>query len=711
MNKLLIIESPNKIQTINKYLKDDNFKIIATIGHIRDLPSNSLGFDEKTLEPRWIIPSSKKGLQPKSKIVANIKEEAKNADEIYLATDPDREGEAISWHVYSILPDRDKAKCKRITFNEITKPAILEALQHPRNLDDNWIHSQFARRLLDRLVGYKVSKEVRKKTGGRSAGRVQSVALKMIYDREQQIKHFKPVDWWTLDPISKKYGKLILREINPKLKSIHVDKTEGDNVSGIDFNDLTSAEKVKADLTKKFKIYHIEKPKRYSSNPKEPYKTSTLQQDAINRLKWSVTKATFVAQKLYEGVKIDNEYVALISYPRTDSVRISPYFVEQAKKFVTSVFGPQYFQIHKLASDKNKANVQDAHEAIRVTDPFITPSSIKNKIQKEEYELYNLIWCRTIASFMIPAQYENTIVRIINNENKFYTYSRILVEPGYKKVYRDDTELPTRDLRLSDDLLGTTIDDIETIEIKKHTSEPPARYTQASLIKELDNAGVGRPSTYRSMANMAIERGYAQLISHSYQMLSLGDDVVIFLGKYFEFIMDKDFTKFFENQLDLIAEGKLDWKDPIVKFRPILNKSIKKAEKADDKAYTVNRKCPECGSELVYRYTKDKGIRFIGCSNYPKCKYNEFPNTIPSKKTGLKCPECGSDLVIKMSKRKRKFVGCSNYPACNFIMKTNSSMIKTIEDAIDENKIPDVKVEKATFEKKTADINTKKKSK
>ena len=301
---------------------------------------------------------------------------------------------------------------------------------------------------------------------------------------------------------------------------------------------------------------------------------------------------------------------------------------------------------------------------------------------------------------MTPAQYENTVVRIINNENKFYTYSRILVEPGYKKIYFDDTELPTRDLCLSDSLLGKTINDIKTIEVKKHTSEPPARYTQASLIRELDNAGVGRPSTYRSMANMAIERGYAQLSPHSYQMLSLGDDVVKFLGKNFDFIMYKDFTKSFENQLDLIAEGKLDWKSPIKEFQPILNKSIKKAEKVDNMSNFVNRKCPECGGNLVYRFTKDKGIRFIGCNNYPKCKYNEFPNAFQPKKTGLKCPECGGDLVIKISKRKRKFVGCSNYPTCNFIMKTDSGMIKTIETAINENKIPDVKVEKAVFEKK-----------
>ena len=704
MNKLLIIESPNKIETINKYLKDDNFTIIATIGHIRDLPSNNLGFDEKTLEPKWIIPSVKKGLQPKSKIVSNIKQVASKADEIYLATDPDREGEAISWHVYSVLPEKDQKKCKRITFNEITKLAILEALKHPRELDENWIHSQFSRRLLDRLVGYKISKEVRSKTGGRSAGRVQSVALKMIYDREQEINNFKPRDWWTLDPVSTKYGKLILRKINPSLKNINVENPGDEEGSGINFTDLASAEKVKANLTKKFKIYKIDKPKRYSSNPKDPYKTSTLQQDAINQLKWSVSQATFVAQKLYEGVKIDNEYIALISYPRTDSVRVSSYFVEQAKKFITKEFGPQYFRLPKSAPTKDKANnVQDAHEAIRVIDPFITPKSIKNKVGKEEYELYNLIWCRTIASFMTPAQYENTIARIINNGNKFYTYSRILIEPGYKKVYQDDFELSTRDLCLSDNLLGETIDDITAINIKKHTSEPPARYTQASLIKELDNAGVGRPSTYRSMANMAIERGYAELVSHSYKILPLGNDVVKFLDKYFDFILDKEFTKDFEDKLDDIAEGKIDWKEPIFKFQPILNKSIQKSKKTPDQSIYIGRKCPKCGGDLVYRYTKDKGLRFIGCINFPKCKYNEFPNAIQPKKTGLKCPECGSDLVLKLNKRKRKFVGCSNYPKCNFIMKTNSKMIKSIEIAIAENKVPDIKVEKTVFEKNLKD--------
>ena len=700
MNKLLIIESPNKIQTINKYLKDDNFTIIATIGHIRDLPSNNLGFDEKTLEPKWIIPSSKKGLQPKSKIVSSIKQAASKANEIYLATDPDREGEAISWHVYSILPDKDKAKCKRITFNEITKLAILEALKHPRQLDENWIHSQFSRRLLDRLVGYKVSKEVRKKTGGRSAGRVQSVALKMIYDREQQITNFKPRNWWTLDPISKKYGKLILREINKSLNDVNVQKTNNeDEGSGINFIDEASAEKVKANLTAKFKIYQIEKPKRYNSNPKDPYKTSTLQQDAINRLKWSVSQAMFVAQKLYEGVKIDNEYVALISYPRTDSVRISSYFVEQAKKFITKVFGPQYFQHHKSPSKKDQTNVQDAHEAIRVIDPFITPQSIKNKLKKEEYDLYNLIWCRTIASFMIPAQYENTVVRIINNNNKFYTYSRILVEPGYKKVYQDTLEISTRDLKLSNNLLGEIIDDFAFIEIKKHTTEPPPRYTQASLIKELDNAGVGRPSTYRSMANMAIERGYAQLNSHSYQMLPLGNDVVKFLDKYFNFILNKEFTKNFEDKLDKVADGKIDWKEPIFEFQPILNKSIAIADKIADQDNFIGRKCPKCGGDLIYRYTKDKGMRFVGCNNFPKCKYNEFPNAIQPMKTGLKCPECGGDLVLKLSKQHRKFIGCSNYPKCSFIMKSDRKTIKIIELAMAENKTPDIKVEKAVFEK------------
>ena len=702
MNKLLIIESPNKIHTISKYLKDDDFKIMATIGHIRDLPTNSLGFDEKTLEPKWIIPSTKNDFQSKKKIVASIKEAASKADIIYLATDPDREGEAISWHVYSILPEKDKAKCKRITFNEITKSAINEALEHPRELDKKWVESQFARRILDRLVGYKLSKQVKNKIGGRSAGRVQSVALKMIYDRENEIKKFKPKDWWTIDPISKKFGKLILRKINTEIPNLNIEQLNNDNDgTGINFVDIASAEKVKNNLIDKFKIYKIDKPKRYRSNPKEPYKTSTLQQDGINRLKWSVSQVTFVAQKLYEGVKLGNEYVALISYPRTDSIRISPYFAELAKKYVTQTFGSKYFELHKFNSSKGKVNVQDAHEAIRVIDPFITPESIKNKVQKDEYELYNLIWRRTIASFMCAAEYENTIVRIINNGNKFYTYSRILVAPGYKKIYKDDSEVLLRDLKLTDELLGQTVD-VNKIEIRRHTTEPPARYNQASLIKELDNAGVGRPSTYRSMANMALERGYAELVSHSYHMLPLGNDVVAFLKKYFNFVLNKEFTRNIENKLDDIANNEIDWKEPIREFQPILDSSLKKAMKAQEKEDFVGRKCPNCGGELIYRYTKTKGMRFIGCSNFPKCRYNEFPNQIQPKPIGLKCPDCGSDLIIKISKKKRKFIGCSNYPKCNFIMKTTPDIMKTIDKAMAQGAVPDIIVERAVIKTKAA---------
>ena len=707
MNKLLIIESPNKIHTISKYLKDDDFKIIATIGHIRDLPTNSLGFDEKSLEPKWIIPSTKNDSQSKKKIVASIKEAASKADIIYLATDPDREGEAISWHVYSILPEKDKAKCKRITFNEITKSAINEALEHPRELDEKWIESQFARRILDRLVGYKLSKQVKNKIGGRSAGRVQSVALKMIYDRENEIKKFKPKDWWTLDPISKKFGKLILRKINSNIANLNVEQLNDDqDGTGVNFDDFASAEKVKNNLTDKFKIYKIDKPKRYRSNPKEPYKTSTLQQDGINRLKWSVSQVTFVAQKLYEGVKLGNEYVALISYPRTDSIRISPYFTELAKKYITQTFGAKYFELHKFTSAKGKTNVQDAHEAIRVIDPFITPESIKNKVQKDEYELYNLIWRRTIASFMCAAEYENTVVRIINNGNKFYTYSRILVAPGYKKIYQDDSEVLLRDLKLTDELLGQIVE-VNKIEIKKHTTEPPARYNQASLIKELDNAGVGRPSTYRSMANMALDRGYAELVSHSYHMLPLGNDVVAFLIKYFNFVLNKEFTRKIEDKLDDIANNEIDWKEPIREFQPILNNSLQKATQAQQKEDFVGRKCPNCGGELIYRYTKSKGMRFIGCSNFPKCKYNEFPNQPQPKPTGLKCPDCGGDLIIKISKKKRKFIGCNNYPKCNFIMKTTPVIMKTIDKAMAQGAVPDVTVERAVIKAKTTENKEK----
>ncbi len=688
MNKLLIIESPNKIKTIQKYIHNKDFAVIATVGHIRDLSSRSLGFNEKTLEPQWIIPKKAKGIKGQSReaIIKEIKELADKAKEIYLATDPDREGEAISWHVWSILNKEDQKKCKRITFNEITEEAIQKALEKPRDIDMLWVESQFARRILDRLVGFKVSKAVKQKTGGHSAGRVQSVALKMIYDREKEIEKFVSKKWWTVNPVTENDEQLNLRKVSSKLKNLNYEKIESEaEGSGVNFYDEDSAKKVVDSLKDKYKVYAVDEPKQFKSNPREPYKTSTLQQDGISKLGWNVAKVTSVAQKLYEGVKLNKDYVALISYPRTDSVRISDTFKEKLKKFIIKTYGEKYYEEHKLVNKgSNEKNVQNAHEAIRVIDVNIAPESIKGKVKPEEYALYNLIWCRTVAAFMKAAIYETTIIRIINNDNRFYTYSRALKFDGFKKVYMDENEPKTREAKVLKKVGSEII--IKNVEINEHNTQPPARFNQASLIKELDNAGVGRPSTYRSMADMALERGYATMESRAYHMTHLGYHVIEFLIKYFNFITDVGFTSKVEEQLDEIANGEIDWKQPIQEFQPILKKELDAIKKVKVQGNKVGRKCPKCGSDLVYRYSYKTKSEFIGCENYPECNYAEFPNSWQPIVLDKKCPECGHDLVIRQAKRgKRLFVGCTNYPKCKYISKED---IKDTLTTIDPSKLP-----------------------
>lgn len=677
---LLIIESPNKIETISKYLKDKDFKIMATIGHIRDLSKRGLGFDEKTLEPNWIVSNSKKANfkseKTKKDIINEIKEVASKAEKIYLATDPDREGEAIAWHVYEILSDKDKSKCFRITFNEITKDAILKALEQPRAIDIRWVQSQFARRILDRLVGYKLSKLVRDKIKGTSAGRVQTVALKFIYDREKEIENFKEKKWWTLDVVLENEAKLILREINPKLKDVKLVKTDDEEQgTGIDFENETSANIIKNALEEKFEIYAIDDPKEYGSNPREPYKTSTLQQDAINKLYWNVGKVTTVAQHLYEGIKIKGEHTALISYPRTDSTRISETFSIKTKEFILKKYGEKYYQFRTFGSNKKtEGNVQDAHEAIRVIDPYMTPESLKSIISKDEYALYKLIWVRTIAAYMTQARYVNVVVRLSNAGNKFYTYNRKLKFDGYKKVYQhyEDKDIE-HDIQISNLKLQQKLK-AKTVETKEHTSSPPARYNQASLIKALDEAGVGRPSTYRSMANMAIERGYARLDNRAYAMLPIGNAVIEGLNQYFPYILDKNFTKQMEEHLDDIATKDEKWKEWILEFKPKLEKDITSAikEMPEPKPQEVGRKCPKCGAPLIFRNSKKTGIQFIGCSAFPKCKYVEFPNSPKPELLDEKCPLCNKQLVKRLNKRGKPFIGCSGYPKCRYIKKINA---------------------------------------
>lgn len=672
---LVIIESPNKIKTIEKYL-GNKYKVMATIGHIRDISKRGLGFDEKTFEPKWTISkTSKKGEKSKAEIIKNINEAADKAKNIYLASDPDREGEAIAWHVYEILSKKNQKKALRITFNEISKEALEDSLQNPRKIDMLWVQSQFARRLLDRIVGYGLSKLVKKKIKAESAGRVQTVALKFIADREKEIAKFKSSKWWTLDVTLQDDVKLNLRDINPKLSNIKLVKQNDDEKgSGIDFKDVDSANKVKDNLKDTYEIYAIDDPKSYIVNPKDPYKTSTMQQDAINKLGWNLNKATSIAQKLYEGVDIDGSQTALISYPRTDSTRISESFSNRAKAFIKKTYGDKYLSTKDKKTNTNNVNkIQDAHEAIRCIDPSLTPLSLKKKIGKDEWKLYQLIWSRTIASFMSPAQFENVIIRLVNNNNKFYTYNRKLIFDGYRKVYSDyDDKNKIIDSKISKSKVGTKFKAKEIL-VKEHETTPPPRYNQASLVKALDEAGVGRPSTYRTMANMALQRGYATLENRAYVMTNIGNEVISSLQEHFPYITDTEFTKEMEEHLDDIASKEENWKEWIKEFKPMFDKDVKKADKTMEEVQPekVGRTCPKCGNDLIYCYNKKNHSKFIGCSNYPNCNYVESLN--PPKILDEKCPKCGKPLVERYSiKRHHKFIGCTGFPKCDYIRNNDA---------------------------------------
>ncbi len=555
-NKLLIIESPNKIKTLEKYLPAD-FEIVATIGHIRDLNKFGLGFNSQTMEPHWIIPKPKANERSKKDIIAEIKKKANKSDAIYLASDPDREGEAISWHVYEILDEADRKKCKRIVFNEISKDAVLNALDHPREIDKKWVESQFARRILDRMIGFRLSRLVQNQLHAESAGRVQSVALKFIEDREKEIEAFVPRKWWTVDVLLENKTPLVLRKISDAVtKQLHFEELK--EVSGIDFDSEADAKAFAATLGEDYEIYSIDPPKIQSHHPKEPYKTSTMQQDGVNKLGWNSKRIASVAQNLYEGVDVDGEQIALISYPRTDSTRIADAFKRSVETFIVQNYGQQYLGKPAPARAKKAApvKIQDAHEAIRPSDVSITPESIKAKVSRDQYSLYKLIWIRTVAASMAPAQYERTDIRFANNGHKFYSSSRVVKFDGYTKIYSHYEPLEQiHVLPLGEFAVGKKFRAAE-VQVNKHVSSPPPRFTQASLIAALEKSGIGRPSTYNTMANVALNRGYANLDAKSFVPTTLGRKVITELENHFNGIINKEFTKNMEENLDEIANGK-----------------------------------------------------------------------------------------------------------------------------------------------------------
>lgn len=671
--KLLIIESPNKIKTLSKYLGSD-YEIIATVGHIRDLSKFGMGFDIVTFEPKWIVSSP-----DKKKIIEQIKTASKKSDEIYIATDPDREGEAIAWHVYDVLDEKEQKKCKRVTFNEISKKAVEKSFDNKRDINQSWVKSQFARRIIDRLIGFRLSQLVQSKLKAESAGRVQSVALKFIVDRENEINAFIPTKWFNIDVILESKLNLTLTSLAQKFEGF--EKEETIKRTGFNFKIEEEAKQLFDSLSNEHIVDAISDKTTSKLSPRVPYKTSTLQQDGINRLNLSSKQITAIAQRLYEGLEIDGNQIALISYPRTDSIRISNDFVADAKKIIIDKYGDEYFGDYK--EYVAKVGVQDAHEAIRPVDPTLTPESLKGKLPKKEWELYNLIWIRTMAYLMSNSRFERVKITFDNNGNKFTVSSRKCVFDGYQILSKNDEEDEVELLIDFQDYKIGSIHKIFKQEIVNRETSPPPRFNQASLIKSLESAGVGRPSTYNSMANVSLDRGYVTLDAKAFHVTEIGSTLIKHLDAFFSDEINKNFTREMEEHLDKIANENESWDSWLKNFSPKFDEKIKNArenmEKIPDEK--VGRLCPTCNNELVYKKTKKYNSKFIGCSGYPNCKYLESLNKV--EPLSDICPLSGDKLIIRKSKKGSEFIACTGFPKCRYLlsMKDYNNHKKNSPDA------------------------------
>lgn len=641
---LIIVESPTKAKTIGKYL-GSNYKIMASIGHLRDLPKSRMGVDiENNFEPEYIK------VRGKATTINAIKKEAEKADNIYLASDPDREGEAIAWHLAFLL-NLDLNNKNRIVFHEITKDAIKEAIKHPRKIDLSLVDAQQARRVLDRIVGYKLSPILWKKVkNGLSAGRVQSVALKLIVDREREIEAFVPEEYWSIKLFSN------VNKIN--FEGLYQGELENNKLKMIKLNNEEEVDKIISKLSyDKFKIYDKIVQEKYR-NPYAPFTTSTLQQEASKRLYFSTSKTMSVAQQLYEGINIGEGNEGLISYMRTDSTRLSKSIVEDACKFIKENYGKEYASKGNSYS-KIKTNAQDAHEAVRVSSIYRTPDSIRKYLTDDQFKLYRLIWERTVASQMQASKYLSTRYDIINNEQIFRANGSIVVFDGFTKVWNindQSIELPDMDI-------GFEFSS-EKIEKNQHFTKPRARFTEASLVKELEKNGIGRPSTYSSIIKSLLSRQYVNFDNKSLYPTKVGFNVIDLLLEYFDNIIDEDFTAKMETELDEIEELNTDWKKLLNSFYKEFEPKLKEAQKSSDefkiKDKPTGEKCPECGKNLLYK--KGRNGDFIGCENFPECK---FTKSI-IKKTGVICPNCSGNIIEKVSKRGKIFFGCENYPKCEY---------------------------------------------
>lgn len=640
MKNLVIVESPSKSRTIEKYLGND-YKVLSSKGHIRDLATKGkygLGVDiDNHFAPTYEL------IKGKKKMVSELKKEVKAADMVYLATDPDREGEAISWHLKDELKIKD-SDYERVVFNEITKDTVIKAFSKARKIDDDLVHSQETRRILDRIIGFRLSKLMQAKTGGKSAGRVQSVALKLIVDREREIQNFIKEEYWTI--VAK------FNDFDASLEKYKDDKVE--------LHNEIEADDVLNKLGNVFKIESVDKKdKKRSSKP--PFITSTLEQEASIKLNFTSKKTMSLAQKLYEGIDLEDETVGLITYMRTDSIRLSDEYVKSAYKYIETKYGKEYLGIVKKS--KKTENVQDAHEAIRPTSVNRTPESVKKFLTPDEFKLYSMIYKSALASLMKDAKSEQTTVILDNNNYKFKTTGSVIKFDGYLKVYGDyedseDAIIPPLDTYKSNVLVSNEIDK------EQHFTKPKPRYTEAKLIKEMEELGIGRPSTYSKTMETIVERGYVKVEEKKFVPTEIGIETTDKLQEFFSDLINVKYTAKMEDDLDKIADGDLVWYNLLDKFykefEPMLKDAFDNMEKKKEEE--TGEMCPLCGNPLVVR--SGKYGKFVACSNYPNCKY------VKKKEKQVveicKCPECDGMIVEKTTKKGKVFYGCNNYPKCKY---------------------------------------------
>ena len=651
---LVIVESPAKVKTIKKFL-GTNYVVMASNGHVRDLPKSSLGIDvEHDFEPKYIT------IRGKGDILAALRKEVKKADKVYLATDPDREGEAIAWHLLIALKLENK-KVYRISFNEITKNAIKTSIKEAREIDMSLVDAQQARRALDRIVGYKISPLLWAKVKrGLSAGRVQSVALRIIADREEEINAFVPEEYWTLDAHLKVEG-----EKKPLIAKFH-----GTEKKKITIRSKQKMEQIVAELEDaEFSVTEVKKSERVKKAPL-PFTTSTLQQEASKASNFATQKPTRIAQQLYED--------GFITYLRTDSTRISKEADVSVREYIAEVYGAEFAsKVQKEKEDGKK--IQDAHEAIRPTDVKRAPAMVKESLSRDQFRLYQLIWKRFVASRMNAARYETTSIKIGAKEYRFTVAASKLIFEGFRTVYTESDEE-----KVDNNLLARSIDKDskltkDSFETKQHFTQPPAHFTEAALVKTLEELGIGRPSTYAPTISTIIARRYVAKENKNLYLTEIGEVVDNIMKQSFPSIVDVTFTANMEGLLDMVAEGKVEWKSVISNFYPDLQEAIEVAEqelakvKIEDE--TTDVICEECGRNMVIKYGPHG--RFLACPGFPECK-----NTKPYlEKIGVPCPICGKDIVLRKTKKGRKYYGCEDNPNCEFMSwqkptKTENSMKK-----------------------------------